>query len=279
MKFSWLLFSLLFFWTGEIKAKEISSQVHAIEISPHIHEPILVYLLSGDVAKLFQGDELLDVLVRAKENKTWLKFSLNDVREIEGAAIINSPISPNQTMLKSTSSGTPSVLNSINLARKFFREVRYKDKESQCFNRAHVWSYEWKKNNYLNSGKMFIFFSARYIREHDFHWWFHVAPYVHVAIGPEIKERVMDRKYLREPTSVRGWIDRFMAKGTKCRTVDAYSNYANYPESGECYLMRSSMFTYWPLDLEIEELYGTKKNSWVQEDLQNAYLDALDIIL
>lgn len=259
-------------------AIEILTVVHSLNESVKNDEPTLVFLASGQIAKLSSGNQFKQSVMEAKSKRQWMKFTLDEKREITSVA---SHEDPNLTEFNEEKSllysEKPSVINSMELAQKFFSAARYKDKESQCFNRAHLWSYEWKKKNYLNTAKIFIFFTPRYIREHDFHWWFHVAPYVHVAIGPEIKERVMDRKYLKQPSSIKQWVETFMEKGSKCRTVKVYTDYANYPEAGDCYLIRSSMFTYWPLDLELEELNGTKKTSWVESEVQSAYADALEI--
>jgi hypothetical protein len=283
MKFSWII--LVFFLTIACMnsyALEISTQVTEIEISEKGFEHSLVFLASGEVAKIRPGqNEMLQQLLSAKDHHQTLKFTLTEGREITNVELLHSIPKQNTSVLspveKTFNVENPTVLNSMNIAQKYFSGARYKHKESQCFNRAHIWSYEWKTINRINTSKMFIFFSVKYIREHDFQWWFHVAPYVHVVIGTDIKERIMDRKYLTGPGSVREWIDRLIIEGTQCRTIEKFSEYSNYPESGDCYLLRSSMYTYWPLDLEMEELNGFKKRAWVEEEIEQAYSEALDI--
>lgn len=277
MRYVWIVHLVLLVFASTAFGLELSTRVHDVEISERIDEPILVFLASGHVGKLAPGNKFLDVLLDARRDQNWVKIILNEEREITEIEIIEGPPVVGPESYKSGLVAPPSVLGSMALAQRLFSEAKHKDKESQCFNRAHIWSYEWKKKNFVNTDKLFIFFTARYIREHDFHWWFHVAPLAHVAIGPDIKERVMDRKYLKGPGSIREWIDSFMEKGTKCRTVRVYSEYANYPEGGECFLMRTDMYTYWPLDLELEELYGKKKLTWVDDEIKQAYLEAFDI--
>ena len=51
---------------------------------------------------------------------------------------------------------------------------------SQCYNRAHVWTYEAFKKYNIYMGKMWIFYTDKYIREFNNKWWFHVAPYIHL---------------------------------------------------------------------------------------------------
>lgn len=285
MKFIWNILALLIaFTTLKSHAVEVLTQVKEIQISEKIFEPVLIFLANGQVAKVQPDEnELIQRLLFAKQEQEWLQFTINPDREITFAESASAPFKDDpmdqHAFEKTRTVESPSVLNSIQMAQRYFNYARFKHKESQCFNRAHVWSYEWKADNNLNTSKMFIFFSVKYIREHDFQWWFHVAPYVHVVIGTEIKERIMDKKYLRGPSPLREWIDTFMEDGTQCRTINLFSEYANYPESGECYLLRSSMYTYWPLDLEMEELNGTKKNNWVPEEIKQAYSEALEIAI
>ena len=285
MKSSWII--LAFFITFAALnsyAMEIETQVSQIEVSEHVYGPSLIFLTSGHVAKVFPGNnEMIQDLSHAKQDQNWLKITLSDEREITHIEFIAAPFKINSRNYtssdKSITTELPSVLSSMNLARKIFNYARYKDKESQCFNRAHIWSYEWKADNNVNTAKMFLFFSVKYIRENNFQWWFHVAPYVHVVIGTDIKERIMDKKYTEGPSSVREWVGKFLADGTECRTVNIFSDFVNYPESGDCYLMRSSMYTYWPLDLEMEELNGSMKKNWVPEEIHQAYIDALDVTI
>ena len=263
-------------------ATVISAHVYKIDVSDKIHEPSLVFLNSGEVVKLIpHKTDYMRRLVEARDLQTKLALHINEDREI-----IHIEISPDLKEMRDLDKlidesnlvelARPTVVSQTGVL-SMFKSARLNNKHSQCFNRAHVWSYEWKKFKNINTAKLFIFFSVKYIREHNFYWWFHVAPYAHVVIGNKIRERVMDKKFMPGPSSIRQWIDRFMADGTPCRTVKKYSEYANYPESGDCYLMRSSMFTYWPFDLEMEELKGIVKKDWARVDLEAAYTEAFDI--
>lgn len=291
MKLAWYI---LFFFAALIVRSsygfEILTHVNKIDISEKAFEPSLIFLASGHVLKLYPSqNELLQLLQSAKQERDLLKFTSNEEREITNIAYINPQRSQTPLVINRLEKSMveeipnveekPTVLKTLNHVRELFKYARINNKESQCFNRAHVWSYEWKADKNINTAKMFIFFSVKYIREHNFHWWFHVAPYSHVVIGNKIKERILDKKYLPGPSTLRQWIDRFMENGTKCRTVKLYSDYANYPESGECYLMRSNMYTYWPHDLEKQELDGTIKYNWVPEELHIAYSEAFDITI
>lgn len=275
-----LIFFILF--SENIFALELTTKVSDIEIYGPDNNHSLIFLSSGLVAKVSSAkSELLQRLQTAQREQFLLFITMTDDREIISIKILPGTVNllsvEDGYSAKSFFNDTPTLLKSMNEARDLFRYARQKHKESQCYNRAHIWSYEWQTDKNINTAKMFIFFSVKYIRENNFHWWFHVAPYAHVAIGTEIKERIMDKKYMPGPSTLRDWIDRFMEDGTQCRTIKAYSEYANYPESGQCYIMRTNMYTYWPLDLENAELKGMKKKYWVPEELHIAYEEAFDI--
>jgi hypothetical protein len=278
------IFSILF--SLNCFAVEVQTKVSYIEVFVSESEPSLIFLASGLVGKVpSTKSALLSQLQSALEKQQVLLITLSEDREITSVEILDELSSSfgdqfNKLFSHNLSTNdTPTLLSSLNEARELFRYARVKHKDSQCYNRAHVWSYEWQMDKSINSAKMFLFFSVKYIRENNFQWWFHVAPYVHVVIGTEIKERIMDKKYMPGPSTLRSWIDRFMEDGTKCRTITSYSHYANYPDSGLCYIMRANMFTYWPLDLELNELRGKTKDYWVPSELHTAYEEAFDIIM
>src|SRR5690606_5817297 len=131
----------------------------------------------------------------------------------------------------------------------------------------------------LYSSKAWLFFTKKYIRKYKFEWWFHVAPMVHVVIDGEVKERVMDIKYARGPIKLKTWTDIFMRDRSDCPVVQKYSDHANYPESGTCFTMKSSMYYYQPIDLEKLERHQIEKNSWNAAEVQQAFMDALDVAL
>lgn len=260
-------------------ARVMTAQVQDLDIGDGKTEVILIFLSNGQVVLLpWHQTEFLNALQKANRDKLWVKVTLNDEREVINFewAVAGQGLKENLHE-KTLEHFTPTILSSMEVAQKVFKEARYKNIVSQCFNRAHVWAYEWKKKRDLNSGKMFVFFTRKYIRENNFHWWFHVAPFVHVAVGENIKERVLDMKFMNGPKTVGDWVKGLLKKDVQCVTVNKYSDYANYPESNDCYLMRASMYYYWPLDLENEELYGTKKQSWSKAELSIAYDEAFNL--
>ncbi len=174
---------------------------------------------------------------------------------------------------------SPSILESPQEVEKLFQNMRPDfNEKSQCYNRAHIWAYEWRTEKNLFTSKAWLFFTPQYIRKYKFDWWFHVAPYVHVISNNLVKERLMDKKYARSPLKLKEWTDIFIKDKSHCPMVNKYSDYADYPESSPCFVMKSSMYYYRPLDLEDRELKEKTKERWLGSEVIEAYLDGFNIV-
>lgn len=276
-----LIIMLMFFLSLNSFASTDIGQIHAIDYPANPSQDILVFLSSGKVAKIRQAEiKTHNFLNDSMVSKDWLKFTLNSQMYVQKVEFYQGPKSSTNKNLLETEPDEyiPSVLKNEDWAKKYFAEAKRKDKESQCFNRAHVWSYEWSKKHKFNSSKIFLFFTRKFIRENNFTWWFHVAPYLHVNVQGRVRERVMDMKYTTGPTQINSWIKRFIKLDKPgCLKVNTFSDYANFPENGNCYIMKANMYYYWPLDLENEELHGVSKTSWLDDEIKTAYLEAFDI--
>jgi hypothetical protein len=260
---------------------QIKSQIHHIDVGGP-GEETLILLKSGHVTRLLSNgdDKKLNDLVNAFKKKEWIKFRINQNHELEDYQSIKIKRSSHQ-MEKSFNEETyePTVLANIEIARNYFQQARFKDKESQCYNRAHVWSYEWFIKNSLFTNKTWLFFTIKYIRKFKFDWWFHVSPSIQVIENERTKEKVMDIKYARGPVDLKGWTDIFMKNDAHCPLVKIYSDYANYPETGWCFTMRTSMFYYQPIDIEVRETMNQIKGNWSDPEVKEAYLEAFDEII
>ncbi|MFP5384871.1 MAG: protein-glutamine glutaminase family protein [Bacteriovoracia bacterium] len=264
---------------------QLSTQIFDIDMGQNNEEP-LIFLTSGQVVSFPKADKaLISTLKKGITNRTWFLITINDRREILHLKEIPSPLSfqsevPAKAWTVETEVYHPSVLKSLDQARSFFYEARTNAREeSQCFNRAHVWSYEWRIKHNLYSSKAWIFFTRKFIRKYKFEWWFHVAPMVHVVIDNQVKERVMDIKYARGPLKLKQWTDIFMRDKANCPVVEKYTDHANHPESGSCFLMKSNMYYYQPVDLEQKEITGTEKLRWLEPEVRHAFKDAFDATL
>lgn len=279
-----LLFSIsLLALSFSIKANtSFTTQIHDIDRGDSPDDETLIFLSNGKVSKLSLEDhDSLLALEEAKERGSWVNLTLDESRKI--IALSSSKITeiPEQFVernhLKSLTVFKPTVIESMTKAREIFNDARYNPKESQCYNRAHVWSYEWRMNYNLVTSKVWLFFTRKYIRKYNFDWWFHVAPMFHVNIGDRMMERVADIKYARAPLRIKQWTDIFLRNDAECPLVESYSEGADYPESRWCYIMKSSMYYYQPVDLEAKEKYGTDRSSWNEEEIKGSYLEAFDI--
>ncbi len=261
----------------------LSTQIHKIDSSSVQGEEALVFMSDGRVGRISPFNlELIERLKSAQETNQLMKLTLSDKTEILSAEEDSSKaaLAPGEEISTSLLEYNSSVIKSIDEARSIFRDHRVaKEGETQCFNRAQVWAYDWRVQRNIYSNKIWIFFTAKYIRKYTFEWWFHVAPMIHVNVDGVIKERVMDMKYARGPLATKQWTDIFMKDNAACPTVITYSDHADYPETGSCFIQKTSMYFYQPIDLEFQEKFGTVKTGWVAQEVRQAYEEAFGINL
>lgn len=281
------VFGLLFFFLalplwGET---QLTTQLHEVDYGNEPGDEILVLLTSGHVAKVPQKDKAILIRINAAKAKDkWFTITLDDQRYITG---LESALPPHpgavenlfKRLDQTDDTYVPTTVESMERAQKYHREGRRNPKESQCFNRAIVWGHEWWKKHSLKSMKILIFFTRNYIRRYDFEWWFHISPYIHVMENGKVVERVMDLKYTSRPLEFRKWTDIFMKNNAECPVITKYSEYADYPYSGECFIIRTNMYTYQPADLQMLEAWGYKKDRFNMDEVKGAYLEAFDVQL
>lgn len=283
---SLVLLILIMQFSSDAFSAEVTARIVSIDRTLQGNKKDLVFLSSGQVVKVDSGNNnLRDYLFRSQLAGKWLKIQIDDLRQIENATETEAPFEDEPQEDKNFLSNNftedstykPSILKSVSQAQELFDQAPYKKKESQCYNKAHIWAYDWRIKSNVYSSKIWIFFTRKYIREYEFEWWFHVAPYVHVVIGDSVKERVMDKKYTKGPVKINDWSNIFMRNSAKCPVVTNYTDHADYPESAYCFLMKSSMYYYQPVDLEKLEQDGTVRTRWIYPEVKHAYQEAFDI--
>jgi hypothetical protein len=160
-------------------------------------------------------------------------------------------------------------------ARKIFHRLNsnYK-RSSECSNRAHVWAWEEFKNNKITSEKVYVLFTASYINRHRFKWWFHVAPLLSVQTGDQVEKWVFDFMFNPHPVTIKQWTDGFVYSHRPCQLTERFSEYDVNPQTEDCYLMIDSMFTWNPIDMKNQELYGRYKTQFVRGEINFAYQQA-----
>ncbi len=270
---------LLILSTPALSGLELTTQIHDIDYGHSSGDEILVFLTSGHVAKLRESNPILSTryMSSPRRNK-WFRIQLDDDRLITRISPTKAPLkgpTPN-TYFEAPMSYIPTTIESMDLAQSYLRQARYNPKESQCFNRAMVWTYEWWRKHSLRSNKLLIYFTRTYIRRYNFEWWFHIAPYVHVMENGRVVERVLDVKYTRGPRKFQEWANIFLRNDAPCPVITKYSEYADHPYTGECYFQRTNMYTYQPADLQMNEAWGYEKTGWNMTEVRQAYLEAFD---
>jgi hypothetical protein len=257
-------------------------------------DDFLLLANNGLVYELTTTDrDVLDFAYYAKENKLEveiIKPSLNldsvfDNREIVRTIKLDYTPNPQVAPKKVNKSllNIPTPLDnyevssvSSNTASDLFLTMRTDTRnKSQCYNRAHVWTYELSQKTIngskLNLGKTFLFFTRKYIREYRYKWWFHVSPY----IKADSELRVMDRKFTRGPLPLQKWTDIFMHNDAKCKVVEFYDDYRNNQDVEYCYIIKSSMYYWQPLHIEGLEDGDAEPKSWHMQQMNIAYRNAI----
>jgi len=263
-----------------LAAPSIRSQIYDIDVAKKPQEDTLIFLMNGTVAKAQPGKSaIIDLLKDAKNTSGTYDFKLDENRyilELTPSIVQEESTSLDLLDLEEPLTYIPTTIASMDVARKYFKEARYNPKDSQCFNRAMVWTYEWWRKHSLKSNKILIYFSRTYIRRYNFEWWFHISPYVHVNDQGKVVERVMDVKYGRGPLEFRKWTNLFVNKDPECPVITKFSDYADYPYSGECFIQRTNMYTYQPADLQMNEAWNYTKDKFIMKEVKQAYLEAFD---
>ncbi|WPU66911.1 protein-glutamine glutaminase family protein [Peredibacter starrii] len=262
---------------------QLTTQIYDIDYGKTAQDEILIFLTSGNVVKVKREDQaLLKKFTAEKSARRWFTFTMDDDRFVVKMDPSETPPLPPEedekffTPMNTTSEYVPTTIKDMDTAKKYFKEARYNPKDSQCFNRAMVWSYEWWRKHSLKSNKILIFFTRTYIRRYNFEWWFHIAPYVHIKDGDKVVERVMDVKYSRGPIEFTKWTNIFMRNDAPCPVITKYSEYADFPYTGECYIIRTHMYTYQPADLQMYDSWGYQKDKFNMDEVRGAYLEAFD---
>lgn len=167
----------------------------------------------------------------------------------------------------------PAIVKNNNEALKIFNKMR-KDynKSGECYNRAHVWAYEEFMRSGLNSMKIFMFFTERYIRKYNYNWWFHVTPMVYV--GSTKSPRTLDRRYTTGPRQTKTWSDIFIKSKQRCKKVNKFDDFFLNQKKADCYHIYTSMYYVKPRDIEKRDLTGEEKTEFRENEIQKAYKNA-----
>ena len=143
--------------------------------------------------------------------------------------------------------------------------------DSQCYNRAHMWTYSTQQQHNIDLGKIWIMFTKKYIREYNYKWWFHVAPIAKVKNDV----LVLDKSFTKKPATVTNWKNIFIKSHEACTITNDYTEVEDGQESGHCYLLFSNQYYYQPSELISLDGGDIPRDSYFPNQVMDAYRDAL----
>jgi hypothetical protein len=254
----------LFSTISKIENDEISSRLHRIYLSTGEIVKSTNLKLVNELKNHFLNNHLLSLQIDSEHQLTSVQIvakvsHLKPIPNITEEDYAPSELSENQT---------------IELFKSFRKGARG---ISQCYNRAHIWVYESKKSFDINSMKVFLFFTKKFIREHDYRWWFHVAPGTYTQKSPKNYFSVIDPYFADSPLPLTEWSHLFVPKKTHCPEINQYSEFDKHQEEESCYFLKTSMYYLQPLDLKELEERSEIKNTWEWIEIKRAYRNGFGI--
>jgi hypothetical protein len=270
------------------------TKIHEIIYPDNIESYYLILTKDGNVYELDKGENnLIDLVYDALSSNLDIKiqisdFYINDLTQtrekILDISLISYDLETSQVFRKN-SIPTPidnyqvTNVSSISNAESLFQTQNSNTRwRSQCYSRAHVWAYELSKNNStqdktFNVGKVWMFFTRRYIKEYRYKWWFHVTPFIYTDDNEE--EVILDREFTRNPQTLTDWKNIFISNHAPCPVVEYYSDYKDNQWSNYCYHIKSSMYYWQPYNIENLEKGSAEKKEWVNSELRRAYSNGM----
>lgn len=277
MKFSLFLMFVIFF-AIPAHAERFQSKIHSIDTSDNKALPHLIKLENGRVVLLdFKEHELLETFRMSLDNLEVMEIEMDQNNRFVAATSMGreEPVTMEETRRSAPLSYNPTVLSSYTQASNVFLRMRRNyQNNSQCYNRAHIWQYEEYKKSGLNSLKIFLFFTNRYIRNYRYKWWFHVSPMVLVKENGKTVQRVLDRRYMGGPRYVRTWTNTFVSTHRACPVAKFYTDYSRHQESQDCYVIPVSQYFWQPRDIEARDDSGSVKTQFIDWEVEHAYWEA-----
>lgn len=259
------------------QASQLDTRITAVEAASAQHEDVLVRAENnGRVLWANARDaRMLQALRSASVSDQNLRISFDESSGVIKGVTALAPSKRDEAQARGRAvdkddAYQPTMFQSVQQAQAYFNTMDGATKDdSQCYNRAHGWSFDLWNQYRINSLKIFIFFTSRYIREFRYKWWFHTSPMV-LASGADrySSEAVMDRSFTNGPVPVQTWTNIFMKNRVVCPTVRYYTEYSQHQEEQYCFLMKSIMYYRQPRDLELLESQGRYRSDWDYNELR-----------
>lgn len=270
---TWLTFIAFFLLAQSVaRADEIYTTIFNVIESQRTERILVLSAADGRIYKTKKSEENLKYFKSFIGQVVKLSFQKDQITGIRRAGA--NEIDPmlmdvNHFQYNQLRKFAPSELKSMEEATELFNGMLNDGdrRRSQCFKRAHIWAYDmWSKLG-LSTQKIFIFYTQRYIQLEDFDWWFHVAPLV-VVRG---QDYVFDGTFMTTPVSLKEWKNYFIkSEKVNCPLIKTYQEYTKDQWKRLCFLMKTSMYHFSPLDIENRDVNKIQRNHWVLEELQDA---------
>lgn len=252
-------------------AERFKDRIHSVSLAKSGQEHLL-YLESGRVVFFDSGEAPYFDPSDFKAGEMVELEVDEDLNLISITTLVSEPAEDDFTMKLEDHAADPTILPDYATAKKIFNGMnRSYKRNTECSDRAHVWSYEeWKKHG-LISNKVFLFFTNTYIRRYRFKWWFHVSPYTLLRENGGVVEHVMDRKYTGYPYHMKQWTDVFIRSKKTCpeKTYAHYRANKNGPE--HCFIVKTSMYYRLPYHVRMMEDHGVIKSSFSTSEVNFSY--------
>lgn len=262
----WFLVFFISSFSHSVVAETLSSAIFDIELKDSLD--VMIKTEQGEVLWLRpQKKSLLDLLQRAKFQNSFVELEKDENNFIVHATVLDEKFHSEELVFESGSNDfEPSVFTSFSSLRRSFLTMRRDDrKKSQCYERAYVWAHDLWETQDINSMKLFLFFTNKYIRAYRFKWWYHVSPMSYL----DDKEYVLDRKFARGPLQPQRWTNIFMRNNATCKSVISYFDYDKDDPDESCFLIRSSMYYLGPNALRRRD-QGFELSKWNSTTLRNS---------
>lgn len=264
-------------FTLSVYSATITSRIHSIDKGKK-GQPDLILLENGHTAFLEQSTKSFTPSIEnSLESGDTVEIEIDEKRNV----LSIQTVAPKKTIvpkkvsdIEKRISYDPTIVTLTQAKSAFTNMRRDYQNDSQCYNRAHVWSYEEYQRSRMKSGKLFLFFTSRYIRNFRYKWWFHVTPFAFVGGTAQSNWRTLDRRFTGGPLKTKTWTDIFMHNNAVCPVVYRYSHYQNRQEREDCYLIPVTMYYWQPRDIENEEITRYVKKQFFESEVDYAYWEA-----
>jgi hypothetical protein len=162
-----------------------------------------------------------------------------------------------------------SLLDSVQTVDRVFNNLRDDDRRrTQCFDRAHNWSYDLDQQFHIKNFKVFIFYTKLFREKVDSKWDFHVAPMV--ASKDSKNPIVLDKTFMEKATPLPEWVNYF-SKGKSCLYVNTYPEDYGVDKSNWCYILQVPMYYYGPDSIEaVDVKRGMAPTRWKESEVTTA---------